>query len=109
MNEPARNNGTSLALDDLRQLEEKCTEFEAELKAGQQPRIEDYIRDTQEPVGSALLRELLHVELAYQTVLDQPLLDDYLRRFPEHETLVREVFQAATPVQQLISTTDDRP
>jgi predicted Ser/Thr protein kinase len=78
----------------LHQLEQVCDRFEAAWKAGQRPLIEDYLGDLPEPERPRLLRELLHLELAYRRRLDETLvLDDYRCRFPEHAEVVVAVFR----------------
>jgi WD40 repeat protein/serine/threonine protein kinase len=47
-------------------LERVCDRFEDAWRAGQRPRFEDYLGDMPEPGRSALLRELLLLELAYR-------------------------------------------
>src|SRR4051812_6094634 len=67
-------------------IEEVCDRFEAAWKAGQGPRIEDFLGDTPEPGRSALLRELIVVEVAYRVrSTDDPRPDDYRARFPAHD------------------------
>jgi hypothetical protein len=76
-------------------VDEICDRFEDNLKAGQQPRIEDYLGDAPEQERSKLLEELLQVELAYRRRRGETLvLEDYVQRFPEHAELIRVVFRA---------------
>jgi DNA-directed RNA polymerase specialized sigma24 family protein len=61
--------------------------FEAAWKTaqstGQRPRIEDYLGDTDEPERSALVRELIAVEIAYrQGAGEKPRAEEYKSRFP---------------------------
>src|SRR5262245_7098009 len=93
------NNSDALPLTAERRVNEICNEFEAELKADRQPRIEGYLRDKLEPEYSALLRELLKLELAYAATGAEFFVNDYVARFPEHAELVRAVFQEATGTQ----------
>jgi serine/threonine protein kinase/formylglycine-generating enzyme required for sulfatase activity len=66
MIEAPRPDGESLPLDVQRQIDEVCQRFEAVLQEGRRPRIEDYLRDMQEPARPVLLRELLGLELHYR-------------------------------------------
>ena len=77
----------------LQRLEEVSECLEAAWKAGQRPRIEDYLGSTPEPARSVLLRDLLALELALRRQRNEaPLLEDYLQRFPEHAELVHAAF-----------------
>ena len=52
-------------------------------------RIEDCLGETSEPERSALLGELLVLELAYRRRRgDRPTSEEYRRRFPEHGELI---------------------
>ena len=63
-----RDNPTELQPlpDDLSRIDAVCDRFEAELRAGKDPRIEDFLGDAPEPGRSALLRALRDVEAEYQ-------------------------------------------
>src|SRR5262249_52770786 len=64
-------------------------------KAGQRPRIEDYLGAAPEQERPVLLRELLFLEWAYRGQSGEILvLEDYVRRFPEHAELIRAAFGA---------------
>jgi hypothetical protein len=47
------------------QIDQVCDHFEAAWKAGQRPRIEDYLADTPEPGHGLLLCELVALETAW--------------------------------------------
>ena len=49
-----------------RRIDEIADRFEAELRAGNGPRIEDHMHEFSGALRSALLRELLLVELEFQ-------------------------------------------
>jgi serine/threonine-protein kinase len=71
-----------------------CDRFEAAWRAGQRPRIEDYLPDAPAPDRPALLRELLVVELAYRARLgERPDPAEYRARFPGQAGLVRAAFE----------------
>src|SRR5262245_18019047 len=58
---------------------------------GTPPRIEDFLTDASEPQRSALLRELLVVELECRSSKGQrPTQDEYLQRFPDGELIRRK-------------------
>jgi tetratricopeptide (TPR) repeat protein len=60
-----------------------CDRFEAAWKAGQRPRLEDYLAAVPESRRLALLRELLLLEVHHRRRLGEtPRLDDYWTRFP---------------------------
>lgn len=59
-----------------RQVDEVCDRFESACKAGEQPRIEDYLNECPAQVRRALLHYLIQLEEYYRR-------EDYRRRFPE--------------------------
>jgi hypothetical protein len=73
----------------LQRVDEICDRFEDAWKAGQRPRIEDYLSDMPEPERSALLRELIALDIAYRRQAEEtPELEYYHNRFPEQVELV---------------------
>jgi len=77
-------------------LEGTCTRFEAAWKAGQGPRIEDFLDDVPQEDRSEVLRELLAVELQWrQSRKEEPTRDEYLGRFPGHDDDIEAAFGLA--------------
>jgi serine/threonine-protein kinase len=77
-------------------MEPMCDAFEAACKAGQRPRIEDFLGDAPEPLRAALLRELLALELAYRARAgEQPTPGEYATRFPEQGAVLAAAYRAA--------------
>ena len=66
MSEASSTVDEDLSPELIRHLERVCDRFEDAWRAGQRPRFEDYLGDMPEPGRSALLRELLLLELAYR-------------------------------------------
>src|ERR671934_2303918 len=65
MHDPAHpDSDQSLSL--LLRLDEACSRFEAAWKAGQRPRIEEYLAETPDPEHPIFLAELLALEVAYR-------------------------------------------
>jgi serine/threonine protein kinase len=80
-----------LSPSEAQEVDRVCDAFEEAWKAGQHPRIEDFLSEKLEPVRAALVRQLLTVELEYRRRLgEQPKLEDYEMRFPSHQALLRE-------------------
>ncbi len=68
-----------------RRVEEVCRRFEGAWRAGQRPRLEDYLGEAHEPEQPVLLRELLRRELACRRQSGEtPTAAEYEQRFPEH-------------------------
>jgi len=66
--------------------ERVCTRFEAAWRAGQQPRIEDFLAGAVGAVRTPLLHELVEVEVEYRLGRGEaPSLEEYLGRFPALE------------------------
>src|SRR5262249_15714079 len=91
-----------------------CDRFEAALKAGRQPRIEDYLTSRPKAEQAALLRELLLVEVEYRQIRqEQPAPEEYQQRFAECAELIRAAFHEMTgpernPVEALAEEFLDR-
>jgi WD40 repeat protein len=73
----------TLPLTATRRINEVCNRFELAWQAGQRPRVEDYLGDTPEPERSALLVELVALEIdCRRQAGEAPQLDEYRARFP---------------------------
>jgi tetratricopeptide (TPR) repeat protein len=76
-------NQGALPLPLARRVNAVCNQFERAWKAGQRPGIEEYLGDTPEPARSALLRELIALEIACRRRAGEtPREEDYQARFP---------------------------
>jgi serine/threonine-protein kinase len=83
MGDPASRRESSLPLSQARRINDVCDRFEHAWQAGPRPRIEDHLGDTPEPERSALLRELIALDMAYRRRAgEQPQLAEYHARFP---------------------------
>jgi hypothetical protein len=81
---PAETVG-SLSLSAERRIDGVCIGFEKALQGGQPARIEQFLGTTKEPERSALLQELLRLEVEYRLRTgDRPTVEEYRGRFPEH-------------------------
>jgi WD40 repeat protein/serine/threonine protein kinase len=86
------------------EIDQICDRFEAAWKTDQPPRIEDYLAETAEAQRSALLRELLPLEIAYRRRAGEyPQAEEYRIRFPALEPewlpddMAAEAVEASTP------------
>ncbi len=85
------NQDPSLPLTAALRVEDLCTDFEEQYRAGQSPRIEDILVQIEDPTRRHLLRELLLLEVELRRRAgENPRADDYRPRFPEHADLVEE-------------------
>jgi tRNA A-37 threonylcarbamoyl transferase component Bud32 len=67
----------------LSQIDEICVRFEKAWQEGQRPRIEDYLGEITAEHRSALLRELVILDVIYRRKHgEQPTAEDYRERFP---------------------------
>ncbi len=83
----------------LRRIGPICDAFEAELRRGANPVIEDYLTKGIESDRSALLLELLKLDREYRAASGRPLLfADYLARFPKDQSLLRSVWLEAETI-----------
>src|SRR5262249_2614491 len=77
--------------------EELCDRFEAALRAGQRPRIEEYLGEVPEPGRPSVLRELLVLELEYRRRGgERPRPEGYAQRFPASIGLIDGVCDEAS-------------
>src|SRR5437016_831894 len=82
MNSPNEPCATD-ARETLRRVEQICDRFEAACKAGQRPRIEDYLPEVPAREQSALLRELILLEIDYRRLAGEHVHEgEILTRFP---------------------------
>ena len=85
--------GDTLSPTQFVEINRICDRVEAECGAGGRPSIESLIADTAEPMRSALLQELLAVELECRRLAgENPLITDYRTRFPDHTAIVDAAF-----------------
>ncbi|HEY7157332.1 MAG TPA: FHA domain-containing serine/threonine-protein kinase [Gemmataceae bacterium] len=90
---------------DTWQIDQVCDAFEAEWRAGRQPRIEPFLERTVAGVKRVapgwyekLLRELLALEIEYRLRGgERPTLADYRERFPSSVATVREILAEFAP------------
>ena len=74
-----------------------CNQFETKLQAGEGPRIEDFLMQGEVDVREDLLCELLAIEVWHRQVAgQQPVVEDYLQRFPADAAAVRGGFVRGT-------------
>ncbi|HEV3256647.1 MAG TPA: protein kinase [Gemmataceae bacterium] len=77
----------AVPLSQVQLVDRVCDRFEAACKiagsAGRRPRIEDFLAEVPEPERSALLGELIPLEITYRRLgCDDPRPEDYQARFP---------------------------
>ena len=84
----------SLPLDAQQRIDKVCLAFEDAWKAGKSAAHRAVPGETAEPERSALLGELLRLELDYLHRRGKtPAPEQYQARFPDHQTQIAEVFQ----------------
>lgn len=109
MSAPETTNDESLA----RRLDEICDRFETAWKnqRGPRPLLERYLNDANEGERSALMNELLKVELFYrQRAGERPTRQIYVERFPSYPDVIAQVFdnlpEPLKPSSETSSTAD---
>jgi hypothetical protein len=89
--QPSGTGSLPLSLD--QRVDEACDRFEKAWRAGQRPRIEDYVTEAPGPARGMLLRELLAVEIELRSGgPEKPTPEEYQRRFPGHDELIAAAF-----------------
>jgi serine/threonine protein kinase len=70
-----------------------CQRFEAEWRAGTEPRLEDFLSQAAPPQQAALFRELLALELELRRGgSERPDPGEYRKRFPGHTSVIAAAF-----------------
>jgi len=83
-----------LPVPTLRRIDRVCAAFEEAWKSGGHPAIEPFCADAAEPERSALLRELLLLDVDYRERSgDPPSRQEYYLRFPNDGRLIDTVFE----------------
>ena len=95
---------------DEKNIDRVCDRFEAVWQGDGQPQIEEYIADSAEPKYSALLHELVRIDVPYRRQHgESPSQEEYERRFPKHTAVIGCAFaeieqtdkhDSATPWEQ---------
>src|SRR5215470_14100636 len=92
MNHASSLSNDLLSAAALRRVDAICARIEELWRAGQRPRLEEFLNGTHGPERQELLRELLRLERHYRHSLGEPVDgNEYERRFPEDIDLIRAV------------------
>src|SRR5262245_12402806 len=84
----------ALPLPLAREVEATYQRFESAWQAGQRPAIEDHLGVLPGPAWTALLGELLELELSYRRRAGEIVRpEEFRQRFPEHAALIESVFR----------------
>lgn len=84
-NLPSNNDASSHARQAL--ISERRRQFESALRDGHHPPIEGFLNDSQGHDREQLVVGLVAIEVQYrQAAGERPQLDEYIARFPEHES-----------------------
>ena len=98
MSETSRPDSAPISPTRAGRLEKVCNQFELAWRGPSRPRIEDYLVDAPQSERSALLRELLALELEYRLRDgESPTLEEYWLRFAKESELVSAVYREAVP------------
>ena len=86
---------SDLSVEQLEAIDQAATQFEAELRDGHSPRIEDVLASIPENLRGVAFRELLEIELEFQREQDQTIdINGYRERFGEYADAVRGISTA---------------
>lgn len=101
MKPPREAHPPSLSLSEAEQIDAVCVRFEEDWKAGQIPRLEQFLVGVADHEQEELLRELLRLEVEYRICRgERPVAEEYVRRFRGHEVVVREVIARGLPSRE---------
>lgn len=91
---PSTGESAPISSSDEDQVDHVCDVFERCWKDGETPAIEDYLKDVGDTTRRMLLPELIGLELDYrQRHNESPTVEEYHRRFPQHQAIVEDVFR----------------
>ncbi|HEV3025249.1 MAG TPA: hypothetical protein VGX76_22415, partial [Pirellulales bacterium] len=108
MNEPEPLSSGNSNTARNRRVERVCDEFEAHLKAGSSPQLEDYLATAPPPDRRDLLGHLLALEVSYLADRgERPLAGAYHARFAEHSDTISKVFDSFEALASSRQPTDD--
>jgi len=89
----------TLSLFTARRVNDGCERFEAAWRAGRRPRIEEHLDEAPGRARAGALFELLALELELRReVGEQPTIEEYGVRFPEHPGVIDAAFLAPATV-----------
>jgi uncharacterized protein (TIGR03067 family) len=89
------------SLSVLEEIDPACDRFEQAWRAGQNPRIEEYVEEASERARPGLLRALLRVEIACRLERHETILSsDYTRRFPRQAGLIESLLAVRQSTEQ---------
>src|SRR5579862_4956594 len=83
----------TLPWDVLQHFDKVCMRFENAWQAGLKPQLADFLADTASGQRSALLCELLKIELRYRNLSGERVaVDSYLSQFPDDAEAIQAAF-----------------
>lgn len=95
---PLNTDSTPLTIK--KRVDEACDRFEVAWRAGQRPRIEAYLIDSTGPESTALLRELLALEIDLRLECgEKPTAEEYAARFQDQVALIQATLARLLPLQ----------
>jgi serine/threonine protein kinase/TolA-binding protein len=98
MNEPDRPRKRTLPLEVARRLDPICDGFEDDWLAGRRPQLESFLDLVPQADRTALLGELLALELDYRRRRGEHAeVEDYRQRFPGCDKIIEAAFATLTP------------
>ena len=88
-NEHPPSEESALPIHDRETIDRLCKELEEQWRAGNRPRIEDYLEHVQLPLRAALLKGVIASEIDQrQAAGEQCSIDEYHQRFPSDRDAV---------------------
>ena len=77
-----------------RKREAICRQFEAAWKAGDRPRLRDYLEVGGDASSADVFRDLLQLDVSFRRAAgDELALEEYVAQFPEHRLIVNDLFE----------------
>src|SRR6516162_9481867 len=108
MNDKNGDGDACLSLSAEKRVDAVCVRFENAWQQGRRPAIEDFVADTPEPERTALLRELVPLDVDYRRRHgEEPQPHEYSARFPtlDPHWLAQALAAPAAPAKKETSPT----
>ncbi len=84
---------SSPSLDDLKQIEEVVNRFESAWRRGERPRLEEFVAGFPDRLRTALVQQLVPVEIELRRRQGELTSDEeFRRRLPDYVEVIGEVF-----------------
>jgi len=110
LNKRAKSAEAGLIPTPFDQVVAACENFTVDWKPGTEPIIDSYLGRVDSDARPTLLRNMLAIDFERRRGAgEQPRVEDYLQRFPQFASLIRNAFLELSSVSSVVSHADVKP